>query len=75
MKKIVICNSVGLYVEALTRGKEYEVIAEDEEKEQIKILGDNNRARWFRKDYFVPYGSSVHVLVKWQFDDTIHDFK
>ncbi|MEW9674016.1 hypothetical protein [Ammoniphilus sp. 3BR4] len=73
MKKVVICNSVGLYVEALTRGKEYEVIAEDEEKEQIKILGDNNRARWFRKHYFVPYGSSVPVLVKWQFDDTIDD--
>ncbi|WP_047155483.1 hypothetical protein [Aneurinibacillus tyrosinisolvens] len=73
MDKIVICNSVGSYVEALTRGKEYEVIAENEEKEQIKILGDNNRARWFNKYYFVPCGSNVSVLVKWQFDDVIHD--
>ncbi|SFS98042.1 hypothetical protein SAMN05444972_11468 [Marininema halotolerans] len=69
----VICNSVGLYVEALTRGKEYEVLAEDEEKDQIKIVGDNKRGRWFKKSYFVPYGSNVAVLVKWQFGDSIHD--
>lgn len=58
MKKVVICNSVGPYVDALTRGKEYEVIADDEEKEQIKIVGDNNRTRWFKRYYFVSYGSS-----------------
>ncbi|WP_047154070.1 hypothetical protein [Aneurinibacillus tyrosinisolvens] len=73
MNKVVICNSVGSYAEALTRGKEYEVIAENEEKEQIKILGDNKRARWFKEDYFVSYGSNVPVLVQWQFDDVIHD--
>lgn len=70
---MVICNSVGTYTEALTRGKEYDVLAENEEKEQIKILGDNNRVRWFNRHYFVPYGSSVPLLFKWQFDDVILD--
>jgi len=73
MDKIVICTSVGVYTEALTRGKEYKVIAEDEEKDQIKIIGDNNRARWFRQGFFVPHGTSVPVLSNWQFDDVIHD--
>jgi len=73
MNKIVICNFVGVYKEALTRGKEYEVIEEDVEKEQIRIIGDNNRTRWYKKNLFVPYGCCVPVLVNWQFDDTIHD--
>ncbi|NQF14930.1 hypothetical protein HPY31_13520 [Brevibacillus sp. HB1.3] len=72
-RTIVICKDVGLYFDALTRGKHYEVLAEDEVKEQIRVVGDNNRARWFRKYYFVPDGSSVPVLVNWAFDDTIQD--
>ncbi|WP_186380570.1 hypothetical protein [Brevibacillus brevis] len=44
--KIVICDFVGTYVNALTRGKNYEVLVEDYEKQQIKIVGDNHRARW-----------------------------
>jgi len=58
MGRIVICSSVGVYTEALTRGKEYRVIAEDKDKDQIKIIGDNNRSRWFREFYFVPSGTS-----------------
>lgn len=72
-KKVVICNNVGSYFDALTRGKQYEVLAEDEAKEQIKVVGNNNLARWFKKYYFVPDGSSLPLLVKWTFDDTIKD--
>ena len=36
MDKIVICTSVRVYTEALTRGKEYKVIEEDEEKRSDK---------------------------------------
>lgn len=66
INKIVVCNDVGSYADALTRGKKYEVIAEDEGKEQIKVIGDNNRARWFKKYYFVTDGSSAPVMVDWQ---------
>ena len=59
MDKIVICTSVGVYTKALTRGKEYKEIAEDEEKDQLKIIGDNNRARWFRQGYFAPHGTTA----------------
>jgi hypothetical protein len=72
-KMIVVCNDVGSYADALTRGKQYEVKAEDEAKEQIKVVGDNNRARWFKKYYFVAVGSSVPILADWQFDDMIQD--
>lgn len=71
--EIVVCNDIGPYLEALTRGNEYEVIAEDEEKEQFKIKGDNNRSRWFKKYYFVSSGISVPVIVSWKFDDSVED--
>ncbi|MFT9819304.1 hypothetical protein [Lysinibacillus sp. NPDC056185] len=73
MKEIVICNSIGSYSGALTRGKEYVVIEENKEKEQIRIVDDNNRTRWYKKYYFVPHGTSVPVLAKWKFDDEIID--
>ncbi|MED1919365.1 hypothetical protein P4V64_29155 [Bacillus thuringiensis] len=71
--KIVICDFVGTYVNALTRGKNYEVLVEDDEKQQIKIVGDNHGARWFRKSYFLPAGSNVTIMLSWKFDDEIID--
>lgn len=73
INKMVVCNFVGTYVDALTRSKEYEVLVEDEEKQQIKIVGDNHRTRWFRKSHFLPVGSNVTSMVSWQFDDVIED--
>lgn len=72
-RRIVIYNDVGIYLEALTRGKHSEVLAEDEEKKQIKVVGDNDRARWYGKYYFVPDVISAPVMVNWKFDDTIQD--
>ncbi|RUT29863.1 hypothetical protein EJP77_13675 [Paenibacillus zeisoli] len=71
--KIVVCDYVGTYINALTRGKEYEVLVEDEEKQQLKIVGDNNRARWFRRNLFLPVGTKVTIMVSWEFDDEIID--
>lgn len=71
--KIVTCDFVGTYLDALTRGKNYEVLVEDNEKQQIKIVGDNNRARWFRKSHFLPPGSNVTIMLSWKFDDEIID--
>ncbi|MGO4183114.1 hypothetical protein AB4Z17_18145 [Paenibacillus sp. TAF43_2] len=41
-KKSVVCNNVSSYADALTRDKKYEVIAENEGKQQLKVIGDNN---------------------------------
>lgn len=72
-KKFVVCNNVSSYADALTRGKKYEVFAENEVKQQIKVIGDNNRARWFKKNLFVTDESYVPIMANWQFDDTIQD--
>lgn len=73
VKEIVVCDFVGMYVDALTRGKEYEVVVSDEEKQQIKIVGDNGRTRWFKRNLFLPAGSNVTTMISWQFDDDIKD--
>lgn len=73
VKEIVVCDFVGTYVDALTRGKEYEVVVSDEEKQQIKIVGDNGRTRWFKRNLFLPAGSNVTTMISWQFDDDIKD--
>ena len=70
---MLVCISVGSYKEALTRGKIYEVLDEEPEKEQVKIRGDNNRTRWYRKYYFDDPSCSVPVVESWKFDDTIQD--
>jgi hypothetical protein len=62
INKIVVYNFVGTYVDDLTRGKEYEVLVEDEEKQQIIIVGDNLRAGWFRRSLFLPAGSNVTTI-------------
>ena len=69
----VVCNFAGTYVNALTRGKEYEVLVEDEDKQQIKILGDNHRARWFSSSPFLRAGSIVAIMDSWKYDDEIKD--
>ncbi|WP_312109116.1 hypothetical protein [Brevibacillus reuszeri] len=72
-KERVICQSAGTYVNALTRGKEYAIVVNDEVKQQIKIVGDNGRSRWFCKSLFLPAGSHVTTMVSWQYDDEIKD--
>ncbi len=71
--KMFFCTSVGIYKEALTRGKLYEVLDEDLDKGQVKVKGDNNRTRWFRKSYFEDASGSVPVVESWKFDDEIQD--
>lgn len=69
----VICQCAGTYVNALTRGKEYAVLVNDEVKQQIKVVGDNDRTRWFPRSLFLPGGSYVTTMVSWQYDDEIKD--
>ncbi|TYP73263.1 hypothetical protein [Paenibacillus methanolicus] len=69
----LVCVCVGLYRDALTRGQRYEILEEDSEKAQIKVLGDNNRTRWFPRSYFNDSSVNVPVIDSWKFDDYIRD--
>ena len=72
-KRTVTCISIGMYGDALTRGRKYETLAEDEEKRQIHIRGDNGRHRWFPASHFDREGGHVPVMVRGQFDEPIED--
>lgn len=69
----ITCTSIGMYDGALTRGRKYAILAEDPDKRQVKILGDNGRARWFPMGYFDLEGGQAPILVKWRFDDEVQD--
>ena len=63
------CVAVSIYAEALTYGKRYEIIAWDEGKNQVKIRGDNGRARWYPCGCFDMTGREVPRLLHIQFSD------
>ena len=53
------CKCVSIYSDALTRGLKYKVIEIDDEKQQVRIRGDNNRTRWFPFYCFDLTGADV----------------
>ena len=61
----ITCLSVGVYEDALTRGKHYEVLQMDNRKKQIRIRGDNQHIRWFPMILFDLTGSSAPTLTEW----------
>ncbi|SDE67032.1 hypothetical protein SAMN04488542_101333 [Fontibacillus panacisegetis] len=67
------CTSIGVYEHALTRGKVYEVVDEDENK--FRILGDHGRRVWISKYNFVSIEESVLIMKTWQFDDDIDKYE
>ena len=67
----VICVCVASYRNALTRGKRYAVLDTDAAKEQLRVKGDNGRARWFSELCFVPGDQLVPLLVGYKLDDPI----
>ena len=69
----ITCTSIGIFEGALTRGKQYELLTLDEQKQQVKIQGDNGRTRWFPAGNFDLSGGAVPILVEWRFDDMVHD--
>ena len=71
MAQPITCTSAGIY--ALTRGQQYELLADDEQKEQVKVRADNGRIRWFPAYQFDLSGGKVPVLASWRFDDPIID--
>lgn len=71
MTQFITCVSVGSYESALTRGRQYELLAY--ERDQVKICGDNSRTRWFPVLNFDLLGGLVPLLLSWWFDDPVLD--
>ena len=69
--KLVTCVSKGCYHNALTRGRQYEVLAVHDERQMIKVRGDNNRSRWFSTGVFDLTGAPASVLVEWHFAEPV----
>jgi hypothetical protein len=65
--KMITCVSEPPYSEALTRGKQYELLAAKEGK--VRVRGDNNRIRWYSELCFDLEGNPASRLNKWKFDD------
>lgn len=67
----MVCVSESVYRDALTRGKQYTVLAIDDEKRQVRIKGDNGRTRWFSAYCFDQSHRSVPTLATFHLDDPI----
>ena len=66
----VVCLSVSVYRDALTRGRRYTVLATDD-RDHYRIQGDNGRIRSFPMDVFDQSDRSVPTLTGYQIDDPI----
>jgi hypothetical protein len=73
MSKFATCASIGSYADALTRGKQYEVLDEDHTRQQVKILGDNGRVRWYPSACFDLDGTPTPLMTYWQYDAAVGD--
>ena len=67
----MVCVSVSVFRDALTRGKQYDVLAIDEDKRKIRITGDNGRTRWFPSYCLDQSNRSVPTLETFHLDDPI----
>ena len=67
MGKIITCTRESSYRKALTRGKQYELLAEKEGK--VRVRGDNERTRWYSSICFDLDGNLAPRLSRWKFDD------
>ena len=73
MSQSITCISVGVYKNALTRGRRYDLLAHDEQKRKVRVRGDNNRTRWFLAGSFDLSGGPAPTLVEWRFDDPVQN--
>lgn len=67
----MVCVSVSVYRDALTRGKQYTVLSVDYESSQVRVKDDKGRTRWFPAYCFGQRDRSVPKLVTFHFDDPI----
>ena len=67
MGKAITCTRESAYRTALTRGNQYELLAEKEGK--VLVRGDNERTRWYPALCFDLEGNPAPRLIRWKFDD------
>lgn len=60
-----------MYGAALTCGRKYEILASDEARRQVKVEGNNGRARWFPAGCFDLTGADAPVLSRITVRDTL----
>ncbi len=67
MGKMITCADESSYGSALTRGKQYEVLAEKEGK--VRVCSDDGRIRWYPSICFDLEGNPASRLSRWKFDE------
>ncbi|WP_145412106.1 hypothetical protein [Paenibacillus xylanexedens] len=71
-RKLVTCTSIGVYGNALTKGKVYQAVSE--EAHRYRIIGNHSKRVWIDKYYFADGEVKVPILSSWKFDDSLEDF-
>lgn len=69
----IVCINEGVYSGALTRGTHYSALAEDADKRQVKVRGDNGRVRWFPGYCFDLEGREPPTMVSMTLRDDPED--
>ncbi len=64
----MVCVSVSVFRDALTRGRRYTVLAMDGEKRQLRLKGDNGRTCWFPAGCFDELSVAVPTLSSYSID-------
>jgi hypothetical protein len=65
----LVCASVSVYGHALSRGSTYEVLATDLHRRQIRVTGDDGRARWFPSHCFAHPEQPLPVMMEFTIED------
>jgi hypothetical protein len=71
----VICVRESNYRSALTRGKQYKVLATNTEKQQVRVKGDNGRSRWFPDYCFGSVNQPVITMVSYEAYSSFNAFE
>jgi hypothetical protein len=71
LNKELLCVNVSVYKNALTRSRRYSILATDNHKRQVYIMGDDKKVRWFPTYCFDQSDRSVPVLKEYHIDDPI----
>ena len=68
-----MCINVANYRDALTRGKEYEVLERNDEDDEVKVTGDSGKIRWYPTYCFTKNSEDLATVKTIIFDDKIRN--
>lgn len=70
-QETLTCRCVGVYRDALTRGKHYLALSYNPDEQQFRLRGDNGRSRWFPAGSFDPGEVEVPCLSSFEILDEL----